>query len=126
MESGLRVRTAIVTIGFCLPLLTAYAAGNVGESALRATATSVEQVALSERRDSIKMPSAAVVMLLNERVAFVARARDDSPSASRLSTTPSVAAPDDDASGEPHPLMMLLSALALIAYVIGRRGIQRG
>jgi hypothetical protein len=119
----LRVQTAIVTIGLCVPLLTASAAGNVSESALRAATTSVEQVAINGRESS-NVPSAAALMLLNERVAFVARARDDSPSNLRSSAMTSVAA--NDPSSEPHPVMMLLSVAALMAYVIGRRGIQRG
>lgn len=124
MESGVRVQTATVTIGLCLPLLTASAAGNVSEPALRAAATPVDQLAMNDRRDSPSLPGTAALMLLNERVAFVARARDESPSASLSTTASSVAA--DGSSGEPHPLMMLLSGVALVAYVIGRRGIQRG
>ena len=119
----MRVQTAIVTFGLCLPLLTASAAGNSSESALRAAAASLDQVALHDRRDSTAVPQVAAAMLLNERVAFVARAREPSSATVSSSASPVAA---DDASGEPHPLMMLMSAVALIAYVIGRRGIQRG
>lgn len=120
----MRLQTAIVMIGLCVPLLTASAAGNVGESSLRTAAMPTEQVAIGDRRDATNLPGPSSMMPLNERVAFVARARDESPS--RLpSSAPSLIAADD-ASSEPHPLMMLLSVVALIAYVIGRRGIQRG
>ncbi len=76
---------------------------------------------MGDRRDLAVLPAAAAMMVLNERAAFVGRARDESPALS--SSTSAVVATEK--STEPHPAMMLLSVVALIAYVIGRRGIQR-
>jgi hypothetical protein len=117
-----RVQTAVVTFGCSLFFLTASAAGNVGEATLRVVSpSSTEQVALNDRRDLTALPGAAAALLLNDRTTIVGRARDESAALS-ASTPPGVA---NERSSEPHPAMMLLSVVALIGYVIGRRGVQR-